>query len=46
MLGPILLSWHNIAYYQQLMQNLRLAIREGRAAAFREGLLARWNESV
>lgn len=46
MLGPILLSWHNIAYYQQLMRNLRLSIREGRASAFREGLLARWNESV
>jgi len=27
MLGPILLSWHNIAYYQQMLQGLRAAIR-------------------
>jgi queuine tRNA-ribosyltransferase len=30
MLGAVLLSWHNVAYYQHLMQALRDAIREGR----------------
>ena len=28
-LGPMLLSWHNIAYYQQLMAGLRDAIANG-----------------
>ena len=39
MLGPILLSLHNVRYYQRLMQGLRDAIAEGRlsthAKAFR-----------
>ena len=26
MLGPILLSWHNLQYYQDLMRDLREAI--------------------
>jgi queuine tRNA-ribosyltransferase len=30
MLGPMLLTWHNIAYYQQLMRGLRRAILERR----------------
>jgi queuine tRNA-ribosyltransferase len=30
MLGPILLTWHNIRYYQRLMQRLREAILHGR----------------
>lgn len=34
MLGPILLSWHNIHYYQNLMSNIRNAIAEGRFADF------------
>jgi queuine tRNA-ribosyltransferase len=46
MLGPILLSWHNIAYYQQMLQKLRLAIREGRSAEFRADQLAGWERSV
>ena len=29
MLGPILLSWHNVAYYQTLMQELRTGIATG-----------------
>ena len=40
MLGPILLSSHNLHYYQALMADLREAIGEGRlddfAAAFEE----------
>ncbi len=46
MLGPVLLSWHNLAYYQRLLRDLRLAIREGRSAGFRTDQLARWNRSV
>jgi queuine tRNA-ribosyltransferase len=45
MLGPILLSWHNVAYYQQLMADLRTAIRENRAAEFRAVQLAGWGNS-
>lgn len=30
MLGPMLLTWHNIRYYQTLMARLRAAILEGR----------------
>jgi queuine tRNA-ribosyltransferase len=33
-LGPMLLTWHNLHYYQELMQGLRNAIAEGRLAAF------------
>lgn len=34
MLGPMLISWHNIAYYQQLMAGMRQAIEEGRFEDF------------
>ncbi len=41
MLGPMLLTWHNLAYYQALMQGMRAAIIEGRfdthAARLRSG---------
>lgn len=36
MLGPILLSIHNIAYYLRFMQAIRQAIHAGRLASFRE----------
>ena len=40
-LGPMLLTWHNLTYYQRLMQGARGAIETGRfagyAAATREG---------
>ncbi|MBS0266959.1 MAG: tRNA guanosine(34) transglycosylase Tgt [Planctomycetes bacterium] len=45
MLGPILLSWHNLAYYQQLLADLRQAIRENRAAEFRAVQLAGWENN-
>jgi queuine tRNA-ribosyltransferase len=45
MLGPTLLSLHNVAFYCRLMEEVRLAIREGRFAAYREGCLARWQET-
>lgn len=34
-LGMMLLSWNNIAYYQSLMADMRAAIAEGRFEAFR-----------
>ncbi|MGI9505265.1 MAG: tRNA guanosine(34) transglycosylase Tgt [Geminicoccaceae bacterium] len=36
MLGSMLLTWHNIHYYQTLMREMREAIREGAFAAFLE----------
>lgn len=46
MLGPILASWHNVAFYQRLMRDLRTAILAGQAADFRSAQLARWQGSV
>ena len=43
MLGPTLLSLHNLAFYLRLMREAREAIRAGRFAAFRVACLARWN---
>ena len=41
MLGPMLLTMHNLHYYQELMTGIRLAIAENRleahAASLREG---------
>jgi len=34
LLGLMLLSWHNVAFYQKLMADLRTAIRDGTVAAF------------
>jgi queuine tRNA-ribosyltransferase len=34
-LGQVLLSWHNIAFFQALMATMRTAIAEGRFEAFR-----------
>ncbi len=34
MLGPILLTWHNLTYYQDLMAGIRGAIEAGRMAEF------------
>ena len=42
MLGPTLLSLHNVAYYLRLMADVRRAIEERRFAAFQTGCLARW----
>jgi queuine tRNA-ribosyltransferase len=42
LLGPILLSWHNIAYYQGLMARIRAAIADGTFPALRKSLLERW----
>lgn len=42
MLGPILLSWHNLAYYQQLMQGIRTAIEAGNLADFANHARTGW----
>ncbi|MCW5725387.1 MAG: tRNA guanosine(34) transglycosylase Tgt [Maricaulaceae bacterium] len=45
-LGSMLLSWHNIAYYQHLMARMRAAIAEGRFEAFRAEFHARWRDGA
>jgi queuine tRNA-ribosyltransferase len=42
MLGPTLLSLHNLAFYNRLMARMREAIRAGTFAAFCADRLARW----
>jgi queuine tRNA-ribosyltransferase len=42
MLGPMLVTVHNLAFYQKLMREIRLAIAAGRGGAFREERLAAW----
>ncbi|PPQ34321.1 tRNA guanosine(34) transglycosylase Tgt [Rhodopila globiformis] len=42
MLGPMLLTWHNITYYQSLMRGIRQAIQAGGFAAFAAGKRAAW----
>jgi queuine tRNA-ribosyltransferase len=42
MLGPMLLTWHNLSYYQSLMRGLRQAIVDGRFAAHAALLRAQW----
>jgi queuine tRNA-ribosyltransferase len=43
MLGPILLSAHNLTYYQRLMSAARKAIVENRFVEFRAAKMAGWN---
>ena len=42
MLGPMLLTWHNLQYYQHLMRGMRAAILDGRFADFAETTRAAW----
>jgi queuine tRNA-ribosyltransferase len=42
MLGAMLLSAVNLAYYQDLMQGIRAAIAAGRFAEFRQSTIAAW----
>jgi len=41
-LGQVLLSWHNLAFYHGLMDGLRGAIREHRLEVFRRSFQARY----
>ncbi len=45
MLGPTLLSIHNITYYQRLMAEARVAIAEGRFEEFRLAKFAGWGQT-
>jgi queuine tRNA-ribosyltransferase len=42
MLGPMLLTWHNLTYYQALMRGIRAAILQGRFAAYAASVQAAW----
>jgi queuine tRNA-ribosyltransferase len=42
MLGPMLLSLHNVTFYQRLVRGLRRAVLAGAADAFRREQLASW----
>ncbi len=43
-LGPMLLTWHNLTYYQSLMRGIRSAILERRLAEHAAMLRARWQQ--
>jgi queuine tRNA-ribosyltransferase len=42
MLGPMLLTWHNLAYYQSLMRGMRGAILGGRLREFSAEIRRAW----
>jgi queuine tRNA-ribosyltransferase len=44
MLGPMLLTWHNLTYYQRLMRGARAAIVAGRLHDFAAATRAAWQE--
>ena len=44
-LGQILLSWHNIAFFQALMIEMRAAIRAGGFDTLRRTWLGRWRDT-
>lgn len=46
MLGPILLTLHNVAFYCRFMTQVRQAIQAGRFAEFHRVSLARWDTSL
>jgi queuine tRNA-ribosyltransferase len=46
MLGPTLLSLHNVAFYSRLMAEVRKAVAERRFAAFCAVSLARWEATL
>ena len=41
-LGSMVMSWHNLAFFQDLMATIRTAIREDRFEALRAELSTRW----
>jgi queuine tRNA-ribosyltransferase len=44
-LGQVLLSWHNVAFFQALMAEMRAAIAAGRLEAFRRAFRSRTSSS-
>jgi queuine tRNA-ribosyltransferase len=45
MLGPILLTIHNLTFYGRMMADARMAISKGRYANFRHEFIARYRGS-
>ncbi|MBI1365163.1 MAG: tRNA guanosine(34) transglycosylase Tgt [Alphaproteobacteria bacterium] len=45
-LGPMLLTWHNVAFYQSLMAEIRAAVAAGRFSEFVADFRAATGESV
>jgi queuine tRNA-ribosyltransferase len=43
MLGPVLLTVHNLTYYQRLMEAAQAAIEQGRFDDFRRAKLEGWS---
>jgi queuine tRNA-ribosyltransferase len=46
MLGPTLLSLHNVSFYLRLMAGARAAVAAGRFGSFRAGCLVRWEAAT
>jgi queuine tRNA-ribosyltransferase len=42
MLGPMLLTWHNLRHYQDLMRGIRTAIQAGEFAMYAARMRAQW----
>ena len=42
-LGPMLLSWHNVAFFQAMMTTMRKAIAEGRFESWRLDVRRHWS---
>lgn len=45
-LASMILSWHNIAYFQNLMQRMRAAIAEGKFTEFADDFRAGWYQDA
>ncbi|WP_417497976.1 tRNA guanosine(34) transglycosylase Tgt [Maricaulis sp.] len=45
-LSAMLISWHNIAYFEHLMARIRAAIAAGEYEAFRREFRAKWDQGV
>ena len=45
-LSAMLISWHNIAYFEHLMARIRAAIAAGEYEAFRRDFRAKWDQGI
>jgi len=45
-LGPMLLSWHNVAFFQALIAAMRSVISEGRFEPWRREVASRWRDQA
>ena len=46
LLGAMILSWHNIAYFEDLMARIRLSIAEGTYETFVQEFRANWSQQT